>query len=225
MSISHKDNNIKIWNVYNWECILNLQDINKKGFLFSGGFLNSNNQNYIITSNLNYIDNPEAIKIFDFNGNKIKEIKNSNENIFFIESFYDYKTSKNYIIASHKNYVKSYNYNDNKLYKKYYENKNGLHKTFFLISNEEIIKLIDSCQDGNIRIWNFHSGLLLNKIKVNRCLNDICLWNNNFIFVGANQSFNKKDFEDNTIKLVDLKKRKIIISLSGHKELYINFRN
>ena len=26
-----------------------------------------------------------------------------------------------------------------------------------------LIKLIDSCQDGKIRIWNFHSGDLLNK--------------------------------------------------------------
>ena len=224
MSISHKDNNIKIWNAYNWECILNLQNINKKGILFSGGFLNNNNQNYILTSNLNWNDNPEVIKIFDFNGNKIKEIKDSNENTFFIESFYNYKTSKNYIIASHYNYVKSYNYNDNILYKKYYENDNGSHKTISIISNEEIIKLIESCVDGNIRVWDFHSGLLLNKINVNRCLNDICIWNNNYIFVGANKFLEKNDIEDNTIKLVDLKSREIIISLSGHNERILEIK-
>ena len=33
-------------------------------------------------------------------------------------------------------------------------------------TKEKIVKLIESCVDGNIRIWNFHSGLFLQKIKV-----------------------------------------------------------
>jgi hypothetical protein len=226
MSISYNDNNIKIWNAYNWECILNLQNINQKGILFSGGFLNNNNQNYIITSNLNWVDNPEQIKIFNFNGNKIKEINNSNENTFFIDSFYDSKTSKNYIISSHENYVKSYNYNDNKLYKKYYENKNDFHNhlTAFIISNKEIIKLIESCNDGNIRIWNFHSGLLLKKIKADISLNDICLWNYNSIFVGNNHFSEKINYKEKAIKLIDLKSGKIIISLTGHQETILEIK-
>ena len=226
MSISYNDNNIKIWNAYNWECILNLQNINQKGILFSGGFLNNNNQNYIITSNLNWVDNPEQIKIFNFNGNKIKEINNSNENTFFIDSFYDSKTSKNYIISSHENYVKSYNYNDNKLYKKYYENKNDFHNhlTAFIINNKEIIKLIESCNDGNIRIWNFHSGLLLKKIKADITLNDICLWNYNSIFVGNNHFSEKINYKEKVIKLIDLKSGKIIISLTGYQETILEIK-
>ena len=90
MSISYQDNILKLWNVSNWECSLNISNINNEGYLFSACFLKKNNQNYIITSNLNWNSNPEKIKIFDFNGNKIKEINESNENTLFVDSFYDW---------------------------------------------------------------------------------------------------------------------------------------
>ena len=50
----------------------------------------------------------------------------------------------------------------------------------------KIIELIEFYQDGFIRIWNFHSALLLKKIKVinNERLSGICLWNKRFLFVG-----------------------------------------
>ena len=132
MSISHKDNNIKLWNFHNWECLSNIINVNNSGLLFSGSFLNYQNKKYIITSNLDWKHIPEPIKIFDFNGIKIKEINNSNNNTLFIDTFYDYKSSKIYIIASSENYIKSYDYNDNKLYKIYYESNNGNHKSFIL---------------------------------------------------------------------------------------------
>ena len=33
-------------------------------------------------------------------------------------------------------------------------------------NNEEVIKLLESGWDGNIRIWNFHSDLLINRIRI-----------------------------------------------------------
>lgn len=78
MSISSKNNNIKIWNIKNWECILNMCDVYKKGWLFSACFISENNNNYIITSNCNgRISN--SIKVYDFKGKEIKEIKDSKE--------------------------------------------------------------------------------------------------------------------------------------------------
>ena len=44
------ENNIKLWNANNYECLLNIENINKIGKLFSACFLNDNNQIYIITS-------------------------------------------------------------------------------------------------------------------------------------------------------------------------------
>ena len=76
------------------------------------------------------------------------------------------------------------------------------------IKNESnLIKLIESSVDGNIRIWNFHTGELLNKIYINTYLNGICLWNNDYLFVGC---------ADKTIKIVDIKKTEVIDNISGH---------
>lgn len=192
MSISSDDNNLKLWDISNWQCIINIKNLNKDGILFSGSFLGDKNQNLIITSNLNWNNNPEPIKIFDFNANKIKEIENSGESTIFIDSYYDQNLSKNYILASYKDYVKSYNFDNNKLYQKYYdenmnktyENPNPSHSNIIIINDENIIKLIESCTDFYIRIWNFHSGLLLIKTRVCRGLNHICLFDNNYIVFG-----------------------------------------
>ena len=76
MSVSEDDNNIRIWNVNNWECIQNITNINNVGELLSPCFLKENNQIYIITSNCNKNGNSEYIKVFDLNGQKIREINN-----------------------------------------------------------------------------------------------------------------------------------------------------
>ena len=52
-------------------------------------FLNDNNLSYIFTTNHNTKYIPELIKVFDFNGNKIKEIKDSNDLTFFVDNYYD----------------------------------------------------------------------------------------------------------------------------------------
>ena len=95
ISISSDDNNIKVWNVNNFECLINLKNINTIGYIFSAILFNdnkynSNNYNYIITTN-NWGEEEycEPIKIFDMKGNKVKEIKNSNIDTYFIDSYYD----------------------------------------------------------------------------------------------------------------------------------------
>ena len=82
---------------------------------------------------------------------------------------------------------------------------------------EEIIKLIDSCEDGNIRIWNFYSGILLKKIKINDDgLNEICLWNKEYLFVGC---------YDKSIKLLNLEKNKIFLNeVKGHNDIVISIK-
>ena len=216
MSISGNDNNIKIWNTKNWECILNLTNINKSGYLESACFFQSNNNIYIITSNYNYNNNPEPIKVYNFNGEKIKEITDSNKSTFFIDIYHDINLSKHYIITCNtcfsqsyiinvqkKDYILYHSYNDN-------DNNNNYLYTYSVIikNNNKIINLIESCSDGNIRIFNFHSGLLLNKIKIkNSRLYGMCLWNDNYLFVGC---------EDHTIKIINLKEGLIDESLNSH---------
>ena len=133
-----------------------------------------------------------------------------------IKSYFDKKLNKNYILTSNENYLKSYDYLNNKIYHKYYDCENGTHNSFIIKDKEDIIKLIESCNDGNIRIWNFHSGLLINRYKIiNKPLIDICLWNNSYLFVGC---------KDNSIKLIDLKTGLIVKTLTGHNQTVLTIQ-
>ena len=78
--------------------------------------------------------------------------------------------------------------------------------------------MIVLCDDGNVRIWNFHSGELLKKIIVTNIFDPFrgnCLWNNKYLLCGCN---------DNTIKLIELEKGIVINSLKGHKNQVITIK-
>ena len=126
MSISKKDNNLKLWNANTWENICNLKEVNRNDFLYSASFLSENNNNYIITSNgcnrQQYMNlhNFELMKIYNFNGEKIKELPETNDCTFFVDIYYDKKLSKNFIITGNYNYIKSYDYDKGVVYHKYF---------------------------------------------------------------------------------------------------------
>ena len=62
----------------------------------------------------------------------------------------------------------------------------------------------------------FHSGDFIRKINTdNNNLYGICLWNENYIFVGS---------KDQNIKLIDLKNGLIIKNLEGHNGRIISFK-
>ena len=98
ISISAEDNNIKLWDITNFNCLLHLKNINKVGELFSGCFLNIDCNIYILSTNINRY-NSEPIKVFNLNGNIIKEISDSKEDTVFIDVFYDNLLSKYFIIT------------------------------------------------------------------------------------------------------------------------------
>ena len=212
ISISDRDNNLRLWNIKNWECILNIPHINNRGYICSACIISDNAQNFILSTNYDMfgeLNNSEPIKVFNFKGDKLKEINDSNTQTFFIDTFYDKNNSTNYIITGNLHYIKSYNYNKMEVYHKYFDIDTGCHISILVYNDEEIIKLIESCSDGKIRIWNFHSAELLNRIKVfDDWLFGICLWNRNFLFVGC---------KDIKIRLIDLKEGFIIKNLDGPK--------
>ena len=224
ISISPDDNNLKLWDAYNWECLVNIEKVNQSGYLWSACLLNDNNNIYIITSN--YIGKRRFIetsnlKVFDLKGKITKELKDSNYDTSFIDIYYDYdydksKPNKIYIITGNDSYISSYDYNQNKIYHKYLDFDTRMHNSI-IINNEEIVKLIESSCGGYIRIWNFHTAQLLKKIKVsNEFLKGICLWDNEYIFTAC---------QDNTIKLINLKDGKIIKNLEGHKEYVLTIKS
>ena len=211
MSLASDENDLKLWNIVNWECILHLKNINKSGNLLSACFLKENNKIYIATSNFEIFDEPEPIKIYDDNGNLVKEITNSKENTFFLDVYFDKIKSTNYIITCNINFVKSYNYNKNITYHRYFENNNSFHNSAVVYSDNNIIKLIELCNDGYIRLWDFHSNILLKKIKVDHSgLTSMCIWDKNYAFVGC---------KSKGIKLIKLIEGKIQKTLKGKNNI------
>ena len=196
-------------------------------FVYTACFL-CNMDNYYIVIGKFFIfvtDNKFPIEVFDFNGNFVKRINDSNEGTEKIICYYDELTSKQFIISIYGNSLKSFYFDENKVYHKYSENNsnkninddnsenydNNIDNEINLIiyKEDKIIKLIGLNNEGIVRIWNFHSAELLKKLDIIR-IYSICLWNNKYLFIGS---------EDYSIKLIELKNGTIIKSLLGHKDI------
>ena len=220
MSVSCEDNNIKLWDINKCECILNLINVNKNGHIFSACFLNNNfenynyTDNYILSSNYGLFYDSDPIKVFDFNGNKIKEI--NIQDVYYINTYYDKEFCTIFIIIGNDECPYSYDFNKDKIYHKYYLDYNVIHRNVIVYEYDSIVKLIACCDNGLIKIWNFHNNILLDKIKIEETsIKKICLWNYKYLFIGSN---------GNTIKILDLNKRKIVKSLIGHNNNISNIQ-
>ena len=77
---------------------------------------------------------------------------------------------------------------------------------FTLYQKENDIFLIEADLIGYVRMWNFDAGTLIKKYIIGEKLKlrGMCLWNENFLFVGAS---------DRKVKLVDLKTGEILDNL------------
>ena len=215
LSISY-DSNIKLWDYNNLECLINIDNIYKSSYLFSACFLNDNGIYYIVTSN--YSENNDALKIYDLSGNEIIKINDSYGSTNFIDSFFDIKTSKNYIITGNIGCIKSFDYNENKLYHIYSDEDYNDHCSIIVNYKKytNLVRLIESSGDGIIRIWNFYTSELLKRIIIyNKRLLGICLWSDNYIFIGC---------EDKTIKLVDIKNGEVLNNLIGDNNIVLNIK-
>ena len=212
ISISSDDRNLKLWNINNLECLIDLKNIYDIGSLYSGCFLNINNELYIATCGSNI---SQPIKIFDFKGKIIKKIE-SKLSSYIIDSFYDDKLSKNYLITGNDSCCKSDVYQESIIYKIYCDNDYSGHYNLIIHKINDIYQLIDSGGDGYIRIWDFHLNKLIKKIYIddNR-LYGMCLWNSNYIFIGC---------LDTTIKILDINKDKIVKNLEGHKRFVLTMK-
>ena len=198
LSISNKNMNIKVWDILKLNCIVSISNIYDKGEIYSSCFLIDENykKNYIIA--INY-DN-DNLKVFDFEGKIVKEIGNDEDKSFLVETFYNSKSKKYYIVVGNEKYIVSYNYLEGSIYHKYIDNisnSNCSKMNFVVSSKDKGVNLIESDTFGYVRIWDFNKGLLLKKILVEKKmkLRALCLWNYKYIFVGA---------EDKKIKLIDI---------------------
>ena len=213
LSISSGCNNVKIWNFKNWECIFNLSQNHIIGSMFSSIYLTKDNKDYVITSSSN---DSEYIKLFDFKGNEIFIFDDSQGKVLTLDYLID--KNKYYIIAGFSGFLKSFDFDENKLYHKYFESKfSDWHSSIKINSSDNIIKLIDSCWDDDyLRIWDFHKGILLSKFQIGgTTIRTICHVEENYYYIGC---------RDHSIKFVDIKNEKVLKSFCIHKDWVCTIR-
>ena len=195
LSVCNYVKNIKVWNVGDLSCLVNLQGVYTNGDLFSSCFLMDeiHSKNYIISIN----HDKENLKIYDFNGKKINEINNSEDKSFLVDTYFNQKNKKYYIIVGNEKFIVSYNFPERTIYHKYCDNSSSWHMNFLISTKDKEVNLIESDMFGYVRIWDFNKGDLLKKLFIEKKmrLRAICLWSYKYLFVGA---------EDKKIKLIDL---------------------
>ena len=209
LSISPNDNNVRLWNLNTLEILLDIKDVNKEGSLYSACFLFKNNKLYIVTTNCSYLSYPEPIKIFNNRGYKIKEVKDSNDNTYFIDVYYDTKNDKSYIITGNNKNIKSFDSKEYSVYNEYCDINRFDHSSIIIYDKDiKQVKMIESCTDGKIRIWDFHTAEIIKRIKVSDIfIYGMALWDDNYLFVGC---------KDNQIKLLELNSGKKVAEILGH---------
>jgi len=204
-----KKDNVKIWDVENLDCICNLNFEEKKQNtinIVSLCFLKDNTK---INIAIRFI-NEQFIRLYDISGKKIKDIKGVIKDDFsYLESYYDQNQKKSYIIISSKENIKSYDYEQNIVYKKYISFDKQLiqynYSNINIYDKDGITNLLASNSIG-IRIWNFHSGGLLNVINMPNLYN-ICMWDSEYIFA-----------RNGLMSLIELKTGKVVKKLKFDEE-------
>lgn len=219
MTASYENNNIKLWDLNTYDSILNIKRANVSSLLLSVCFLKYNNTNCIVSSNgdLNTkIKKFSPIKLFDFKGNAILEINDSNYNTNFITTYYDSLTSQYFVITGNDGFINSYNLMENSFYLKFCDNETRSHRSLAVYNSEQNLKLIDSCEDGIIRIYNFYTGKIIKRIFTGFSpLRGICIWDKDCFFIGC---------KDKTFKLVDTNKGIVIKSIKAQNSTVLTVK-
>ena len=110
------------------------------------------------------------------------------------------------------NEVKSYNLSKQKKYFNYNSPENH---QIVMHNSKNITKLIDGGFE-QINIWNFHTGELLNVIKVGKgkIFSGICLWDEQYLLLG----------NENRILIIDINKQSTVGELNGHLNIVLTIK-
>jgi WD40 repeat protein len=203
---SSYDRCIKVWDIKNnWANIVNIPTAHTGYYIYSVCVLcDEKDENYIISSAPN-----EYCKIWNFKGVYLRNFGVNNESTYFVDAFYDYKECKYYILNANSTDVKSYDFKTGKLYKSYKGSPQTWHMSALVYEINEVQTLIESDGNGYIRLWDFHTGLLIKSIYSGNVINlrGICIWNEQFLFSTGS---------DYQVKLFDLKNGKYVKGFAGH---------
>ena len=185
--------------------------------------INENN-NYIITSTLccNDItkDSSEnikraATKIYSLNqGEFFDFIKISvYYEIFYLLSWYDKKSNEYYVIQLNKRYVLLNNLKYNNSCKFLKQKNDDIICCGFIYNYYDNDYLLCSTKNGFINIWNLNNKDIYKVININKCNpNYIIEWNEKYIIIS--------DFDNKSIKILDIENDKVISNIKGNQNSY-----
>ena len=204
VSISDIDCITKIW-LYkktSLSCILNLGNIYNNGMIKGACFVPYDSMIFMFVINYENNNKGDNIKLINIETNKIFVFQNTNQPSNQIESFIN--SNKVIIIVCTFSCIKSYIFDPLSLtlslYKEYIDKNESEHIYFEIFTHDDFqAKIIDSDNNGNIRIWDFDSCVLLHIIRINNNYTDICLYNNYLLF-----------HQTEGLKVMDIKSRKIV---------------
>ena len=199
--LSNDDNNIKIWNLKDRSCLREFKKNDYYDKRIFACFLVLGMNTYIAISNYN----KEGIVIIDLEGNQKKKLVIADNEIYLMKSYYFNKKDSPILLISFKKGMVSYNFDHemNESVKIFKDKNKYICYSAFIIFETNNSSLVSSCQDGDIRIWNYINCEIITRIKIsNNILGSISLWKNNFFkFIIC--------CEKNSIKLIDIKKKKL----------------
>jgi WD40 repeat protein len=205
---SSHDKSVKTWLLANGNIspILTISNAQNGCYIYSSCILFTENSDssVIITSAPN-----EFQKVWSFKGQHIKDFGVNTESTYFVDSFYDGKTKKSFILNANSVDVKAYSFPDYQLFKSFKGTPNSWHMSVKMIDRNNVLTLVESDGNGTIRLWDFYEGVEILKVNTTGLnLRGICVWNVNSIFASSS---------DYHVKLYNIKEMKMSKTFHEHK--------
>ena len=172
-----------------------------------------NENSYIVTSSYAQLDDNEksATKLYSLeNGQLIKYISHTNKNaIYYLLSWYNKNNNKYYIIQFSFKAILINSVIDDELYCELVQEPEDNHLSGFIYNlDDNTDYLCSSSYNGYINLWDLFNKSIYKVINTNECvLSNIIQWNNQYIIVA--------DYDNNSFKIIDIEKGKIVKDISG----------
>ena len=171
------DNQIVLFDLYSVENILIINNVCDKNYYVLSVCMIFDIQNYFII-NSSLFDN--YLKIWDSKGNLIGKLNDTN-NVCFLDTYFDRKLAKYFIIIGTRNGSKSFDFEKKSLYLQY-----SFTESYSIITTElngESILIESNYKSNYIFIYDFHKGDIVKEYYTYNNFNlGLCLWNSKFIF-------------------------------------------
>jgi hypothetical protein len=144
-------------------------------------------------------DSEGSVQIYSMDPYLIEEFEDNSGFILGLTTYFCEKRDQNFILVSNRKGILSYIIDKFYLFQKYspgYSSKeimdneiideNGFSEAYVIEENDNLILVGPSFNQG-LYFWDFISGDLISKMDI-MGINNICLWNNDFILASVNKS-------------------------------------